>query len=250
MIRNSFVLLNGISNNKELNLWNEGIVDWDSFVRERKISGISKKRKLVYNYHLYQAKQALMLDDSTYFANLLPMKEHWRLYENFKDSCIFLDIETSHVDKGYITCITLYDGYKPMTFVKGHNLDFKTIGEILAKHKMIVTFNGNVFDLPFLRKQFHNLIPNIPCWDLRHSCAKLDMGGGLKQVEKILGIERKNKVVEKMYGGDPIKLWRTYMATGDDYYLELLVEYNQEDTMNLQTIADKIYGMLKENSIS
>ncbi len=30
-----------------------------------------------------------------------------------------------------------------------------------------------------------------------------------------------------------------YRASGDEYYLNLLVEYNEDDVINLKTVADK-----------
>lgn len=246
MIKNSFVLLNGISYGKERQLWKEEIKDWNDFVSHDKIKGISRRRKMVYNYILSEAKSALLDGNTEFFHEFLPRKEHWRMYDYFKDECIFLDIEMSHVSDGYITCITLFDGNNVMTFVKNHNLDFTAIKNLLSKYKMIITFNGNTFDLPFLEKYSPNLIPKVPCWDLRHSCSALGLTGGLKEVEEKLGIKRQNAIVQKMYGGDPLKLWKTYLATGDKYYLDLLVEYNQEDTVNLKFIADKVYWMMKE----
>jgi uncharacterized protein len=249
MIRNSFVFLNGISFLKERNLWKSGIKDWNDFVNQNKIIGISKKRKLVYNYQLHESKRAYYSQDCIYFAKVVPKKYHWRLYDLFKDSCIFLDIEVSSVSQGYITCISLYDGINVMTFVKDHNLDFDIVKSILAKYQMIITFNGNIFDLPFLNKYYPNIIPEIPCWDLRHSCSTLGLNGGLKEVERELGIQRDNKIVEKLHGGDPLKLWKMYLASRDKYYLDILVEYNQEDTINLKFLADKIYNLLKCNLV-
>jgi len=243
MIRSTFILLDGISYGKEKNLWKNGIKDWNNFL-ESKPKGISNKRKVIYDLKLIHAKRELNSDNSNYFCKTLPKKEHWRLYEHFKDECIFLDIETSNVSGGYITCITLYDGNNIMTFVKNFNLDLKRISKILKQYKMIITFNGNVFDLPFLKKYCNNLIPEIPCWDLRHSCQKLGLKGGLKEVEKQLNIKRPNQIVQDLHSGDPIKLWRTFLATGDRYYIELLVEYNQEDTVNLHTLAEKLYSHL------
>jgi len=63
--------------------------------------------------------------------------------------------------------------------------------------------------------------------------------GGLKNIEKEFGIKR-NKIIEKIYNGDPLLLWRMYKGSGDDYYLNLLVEYNEEDIINLKTIADTL----------
>jgi len=36
-----------------------------------------------------------------------------------------------------------------------------------------------------------------------------------------------------------------YRVTGDDYYLKLLVEYNEDDIINLKTIADYCVKKLK-----
>lgn len=246
MIKSTFIFLNGISYGKEKSFWSNGVNDWNAFLSKQEISGLSKKRKIVHNLSIKKANNELRKDNSSYFCRLLPKKEHWRLYDCFEDKCVFMDIETSGVNNGYITCITLYDGFNEMTFVRNFNLDLKRIKQILANYKMIVTFNGNVFDIPFLKKKQKNLIPEIPCWDLRHSCSKLGLKGGLKQIEQQLGIKRPNKIVNDLHGGDPIKLWRTFLATGDKYYIELLVEYNQEDTINLKIIADKIYAVLIE----
>jgi uncharacterized protein YprB with RNaseH-like and TPR domain len=146
--------------------------------------------------------------------------------------------------------MTFYDGINTMTLVKNQNLYPDNIRRILSKFKMIVTFNGNVFDLPFLKKYYNNIIPEMPCWDLRHSCHGIGLKGGLKEIEKELGIKRQNEIVERIKGGDPITLWRTFLATGDAYYLELLVEYNQEDAINLKSIADKTYTRICEKKIT
>jgi uncharacterized protein YprB with RNaseH-like and TPR domain len=50
-----------------------------------------------------------------------------------------------------------------------------------------------------------------------------------------------------MYGGDAIKLWRIFRASGDEYYLNLLVEYNEEDVINLKKISDYVIKKLKTN---
>ena len=61
-----------------------------------------------------------------------------------------------------------------------------------------------------------------------------------------MGIKRQNKIVEKMYGGDPAKLYRMWRGSGDERFLKLLVEYNEEDVINLKQIADHAYSKLKE----
>ena len=40
-----------------------------------------------------------------------------------------------------------------------------------------------------------------------------------------------------------------YKATGDEHYLNLLVEYNEFDIINLKTVAEHCVKKLKENLI-
>jgi len=38
-----------------------------------------------------------------------------------------------------------------------------------------------------------------------------------------------------------------YNATGDEHYLKLLVEYNEEDIVNLKKVAEHCVSQLKKN---
>jgi uncharacterized protein YprB with RNaseH-like and TPR domain len=71
------------------------------------------------------------------------------------------------------------------------------------------------------------------------------LNGGLKKIEKQLNIRRR-QIVEGLYGGDAAQLYRMWRGSGDDYYLRLLVEYNEEDTINLKRIAEHVYRELKK----
>jgi len=249
MIKNTFLILEGISNKTEQNLWNYNIKDWNTFLNTQTIKGINLKRKGYYDRKLKQAISQLYNLNSEYFTNLLPLAEHWRLYEFFKQEAVFLDIETSGVESNsYITVIGLFDGTKTKTMVKDINLDFNVLKKELKNYKLIITFNGNTFDIPFLEKYCPGLFPNIPKIDLRHLCARVDLRGGLKQIEKKLNIKRSNKIVEQLYGGDAIKLWRKWKATGDRYFLNLLVEYNEEDVINLKQIIDIVAFKLENKT--
>jgi uncharacterized protein len=128
--------------------------------------------------------------------------------------------------------------------VHGFNLDNKTLKEELSKYKLLVTFNGSTFDLPFINKKFPGVLPKVPHWDLRHGCAKIGLRGGLKLIEKELGIARGNPIIANMNGGDAVTMWRMFKGSGDDSYLKLLIEYNEEDCINLKSIANKVYEKL------
>jgi len=121
--------------------------------------------------------------------------------------------------------------------IKNINLDYKKLKQELQNYKLFVTFNGSSFDIPFIKKRQPDLLPNIPNFDLYSVTNKVGLKGGLKIVEKTLGIKRK-KIIGDFYGGDALRLWRMYKATGDEHYLKLLVEYNEEDIINLKKIAE------------
>lgn len=245
MIRNSFIFLERIGEEKEKSIWMQGIRNWDDFLRNKKIKGISEKIKPYYNRKIKEARSNLYSLNAQYFYDKLPKSEHWRIYNFFKEDSVFLDIETTGLTEvSDIIIVGLFDGINTKTMVKNINLDFKKLKEELKRYKMIVSFNGSVFDLPFISKYYPNILPKLPHFDLRFACKRIGLTGGLKEIEKKLGIKR-SKIVDKIYGGDVLRLWRMYRATGDDYYLKLLVEYNEEDIINLKTIADYVYEKLK-----
>ncbi len=232
----------------EDNLWSQGINNWDAFIDAGRIKGISPQRKSYYDRKIAEARKALYSFDSSYFKGILPQSEYYRLYDFFKEDCVFLDIETTGLDfrNNDITVIGLFDGINTKTMIKNINLDYKTLKNELKNYKLIVTFNGSSFDVPFINKKYPGLLPDVPNFDIKSVTGRLNLKGGLKEIEKILGIKR-SKIIERFYGGDALTLWRMYQATGDDYYLNLLVEYNEEDAANLKKIAEHCVCQLKNN---
>lgn len=239
MIQNSFIFLERVKRGIEEKLWKQGIYSWDSFLNRDKIHGLGIARKRYYDRKIMQARKALYNFDSAYFKNILPQSEYYRLYDFFKEDCVFLDIETTGLDSKNddITVIGLFDGINTKTMIKNVNLDYKRLKDELKGYKLIITFNGSSFDVPFINKIYPNLLPDIPNFDVKSITDRLNLKGGLKEIERKLGI-RRNKIIEKFYGGDALTLWRMYRATNDDYYLKLLVEYNEEDIINLKKVAD------------
>ena len=248
MITNSFIFLERVGNKLEQNIWENGIKDWDDFLNKINVKGLSKPRKFYYDRKILNARKALYNFDSSYFNDLLPQSEMWRLYEFFREDAIFLDIETTGLSKNNddITVFGLYDGISTKIMIKGVNLNYNELKKELQKYKLIVTFNGASFDIPFIEKRYPGLIPDVPNFDVKSLTSKLGLKGGLKKIERELQIKR-SPIVEKFYGGDALTLWRMYKATGDEYYLNLLVEYNEYDIINLKIVAEKCVRMMKEN---
>jgi uncharacterized protein YprB with RNaseH-like and TPR domain len=246
MIKNSFIFLPGIGNEREKKLWNDGVLDWDDFLNASEIKRINPSKKIFYNQKIHEAKKHLHGYNSSYFTGLLRPIENWRLYDFFKEDAVFLDIETDGLNHwNDITVVGLYDGFETKTMIKDINLNFKALKEELARYKMIITFNGATFDLPFIKKRYPGVLPHIPHFDLRFACRRIGLTGGLKKIEEELGMKRR-ELVRGLDGGDALTLWKMYKGSGDEHYLNLLVEYNEEDIINLKKIANITTRRLKE----
>ncbi len=245
MIRNSFVLLDRVGLEKERAIWESGISDWNSFLAAKQVKSVGARNKSYYDRQLLNAKKQLLAENSQYFSSKLPLSEHWRLYEQFRDDAVFLDIETTGLGRGdAITVVGLYDGHDTKTMIKGINLDYKKLQQEMKKYKLLVTFNGSSFDIPFISRSVK--LPDMPHFDLRFACQRIGLRGGLKNIERQLGIKRSNSIVAALNGGDAAELWRMYRGSGDEHYLNLLVEYNEEDIINLRQLADHAYRELKQ----
>lgn len=238
MIQESFVFLEKCSSTKEQSFREQGISNWREFLSKEKVQGIAPAKKEFYNRKIREAQQALSEDNAAYFVDKLPGKEMWRLYPHFKDDCGFLDIETDTYGK--ITVVGISNYYTTATFVKGFNLEKNLLEKELRKYKILVTFNGGAFDLPKLRKQMQ-LEVKMPHIDLKPLCVKLDLKGGLKEVERILNLKRP----EHLYG-NPVELWKAFHASGDKEYLQLLIDYNSEDIENLKGVMNVVYKRMRE----
>ena len=235
MLRNTFLFLPKVRAATEQRIWSQGIPDWQAFVEAKKVAGFSPERKEQANAKIHEFKAELWNENLNYLSKSLPLSEQWRLYDNFRDEAVFLDIETNGY-YGSITVIGLYDGNETKTFVRGYNLDRALIEKELQKSKMIVTFNGSSFDLPVIEKFFGFQI-HKPHVDLRHVCARIGLNGGLKAIEKVRGIKRAEEV-EGISGSDAVYLWEQFKSTKDTDYLNKLIKYNEEDIINLKPLAD------------
>ena len=129
MITNSFIFLERIGDRLEQNIWKNDIYNWEQFLKRSYVKGISNHRKLYYNRKILSARKALYNLDSSYFLEILPQSEMWRLYDFFREDAVFLDIETTGLSRNDndITMIGLYDGINTKMMIKGINLDINSL---------------------------------------------------------------------------------------------------------------------------
>ncbi|HLC32709.1 MAG TPA: ribonuclease H-like domain-containing protein [Candidatus Nanoarchaeia archaeon] len=237
MLSESFVLLPAVRLTKERAIWNQGISSWQDFLSREKIKGLGTARKERCDNLLRIADRNLRQKNGLYFSNALRFCDQWRLYETFKDEAVYLDIETDGYYGG-ITVVGLSDGVQTKTLVRGFNLDKELLRRELSHYQLLVTFNGKSFDVPVLERYFGFRI-GMPHVDLRFVCAKAGHTGGLKAIEKQLGIKRREEVCA-ISGEDAVYLWEMWKSTGNREYLEKLVIYNEEDILNLRPLSAKM----------
>jgi uncharacterized protein len=234
MITRCFTFLDGISNRKQDIILNQAS-DWNGFL-EVDVKGISKLRKFFYNQKVREARQALLNDDVVFFNKYFKNKDLLHLYDYYEDETCFLDVEINRGREDLIL-VGVYDGFETKQFLKGYNLDKKTLFDYLSRFKVIVTYNGSSFDVPLLKKYFDSKL-NFIHLDLKPLCLSVDLKGGLKEVEKQLGLNR--DLCYSVKPGDPCKIYRAFLVTGDRYYLDLLLNYNEEDCLSLKRIIEFI----------
>ncbi len=246
MIKNTFIHIQGIGELTEKKLWEKGFRTWDDFLDKHRESGLKGQKRQSIREHLVLSKKAFSSYDHSFFENCFPNREKWRLFEYFKDYVVYLDIETTGLsprDSG-ITVIGLYDGIKERAFVMGDNLH--EFADEIAKYKMIITFNGARFDLPFIKQSLNVQLDQIHI-DLLYPLKRLGYSGGLKAIERILGIYRPTDIGD-VDGFEAVSLWFDYQMNGNKRALEKLVKYNLEDTRNLKPLMEFVYDELKEQT--
>ncbi len=242
MLRNTFIHLPGIGYATERRLWTEGITTWDEFLGARKDTGLGPARTRKLEEGLPASFDRLTEGDHRFFRRRLPARESWRAYHDFKDSVAFLDIETTgtEAEGDEITLIGLFDGNTMRSYLEE---EMERFPEDLEQYKLIVTFNGSSFDLPFLKRTFPELRLHQIHIDLRHVLRRLGLKGGLKAIERRVGIERTPQTRD-VRGWDAVYLWRRYLK-GDEEALDILLQYNEEDVVNLKDLVEMAYGGLR-----
>lgn len=150
----------------------------------------------------------------------------------------YLDIETTFA--GSISVIGIYrPDYGTIQLVGGGVTDLN-LYESLSGISTIVTFNGSSFDLPMIRKRLlADLRAEFDHRDLLYVCRRRGLRGGLKVVERMLGIARDTVGVS---GWDAPRLWSRYELYADEASLATLLAYNIEDVVNLAALEAILDG--------
>ena len=95
-MRQTFIHIPGIGRETERGMWASGIRNWDDADRFEKrfgVLGACLEQRL--DDYLPRSRQAIRSRDAGFFRRLSDLGEAWRVFPEFSDQCVYLDIETT-----------------------------------------------------------------------------------------------------------------------------------------------------------
>jgi len=241
MLRSTFCHLPGISQEREKSLWEQGVTDWD----ELEATGHSQL-PLFANHaprstllrELDASRRALEEGDVAFFASRIPKQHHYRLAAAFPQRTVFLDIETTGLSRyyDYLTLVGWSIGSEYFVTLRGEEPD--ALKDALTSAKVLVTFNGTIFDIPFLAQEYAGLDLPFAHVDLRFAARRVGLQGGQKEIERQLGRMRSAEIADVQGQAAPI-LWHRFRR-GDLEAIRTLLSYNHADIEGMRWILDAV----------
>ena len=239
LLRRSFLHLPSISAAGESRLWAEGISDWVDLLRSTPVQlNLFRKGSSPLQLAVEESEEALANGDIAFFARKLPKREFYRIAASFPERCAFLDIETTGLSP-YYDRVTLAGWSVGGTYTA--LVDPSQIEQLkrdLHGPSIVVTFNGSLFDLPFLAKRFKMDWSGLCHVDLRYLAKRVGLTGGQKKIELEIGVIREGTVAG-ISGAEAAALWFDYKE-GDINALRELVRYNHADIEGMKFLFEEV----------
>jgi len=247
MLTRTFLHLTGIGPKREQAFWHDGILSWDDMLKDRDLFDDGPPPPL--ERELALSRQRLAEGNARWFEDRVGHANSWRLAADFDDGRIaYMDIETdgaaaTHLHAGEdapggTTVCSVWDGIRAHVFLRNH--DLHELPQYLNQYKVLCTFNGRLFDMPYLEARFGVGFFKGAHLDLRPITRAVGLTGGLKKIEKHLGIERP-AAIRRYTGYDAVKLWGAFQRGRMDA-LGPLARYNLADAINLQALLRVSYN--------
>lgn len=240
MLRNTFLHLPGVGPKTEARFWSNDWHTWDDLLgvpmHQRPACLLDPQSDTLLRASL----DAYAAQRWRFFEQHLPGGAKWRAFGALRNQAVYVDIETDGSFENAITVLGVYDGAHYHAFVADENLEEGL--DLLEQAALVVTYNGTGFDMPIIRQRFpYNLFNHVHV-DLMWPLRRLGFKGGLKSIERQLGLARSDDTAQ-MSGWDAVVLWREYKR-GSAEALSLLLRYNEEDVRNLMPLMEWVYGQL------
>jgi len=242
LIQGCFRHIKGIGPRTALLLNESGIATWkDCIANQEAIPFNGKRRKRLVD-NIRKSIDHLEAGDIRYFTSSFPASEQWRILAEYLHAATFIDVETTGLSWNYChaSVISAYHRGEIRSFVHGENLDdFLAIAD---EAELLVTFNGNCFDIPFIERTFN--IPSLasPHVDLRWIAWHCGYRGGLKSIEKQMGIRRPPQI-DGIDGFEAVDLYYRWQQ-GDMASRELLIRYCEADVLSTYLVAERVLNAI------
>lgn len=151
---------------------------------------------------------------------------------------LFLDVETTGLSLYYddLTLVGYETNGRFRFYIAGDNP--KELLDAIAAAEVLVTFNGKIFDVPFLQKTFGSVRLPMHHLDLRYAARRVGLVGGQKAIETQLGLKLREGF-EASDGAAAVLLWHRYLR-GDLEALRQLLVYNEADVRGMMFILDRV----------
>lgn len=256
LLQSTFLHLPGVGPRTESRLWRNGFKCWNdlwssleagtsvsevlSGRRQQNLfdSGGGSSKSIAWIDAIDQSKLALTKGEYSFFCENLKPSDHWRMLPDLANEATYLDIETTGLSHHhhYVTVIGALHKGRFHQWVWPQALD--GFYEILSETRLLITFNGSRFDLPFLRRQFPELQEFGAHVDLLYSARSAGLVGGQKAVEEQLKL-RRDPGLHGVDGSDAVADWCAALY-GDRASFSRLLRYNRADVEMLPHIAAAI----------
>jgi len=240
LIETSFLQFTGIGKKTFSKLLDAGYTDWNSIVENpyNLPFGSSMSTRLLVEIREYQAQ--LQNRNIAFFTERLVAEDKWKILLDYYDRISYFDIETNgDIYGNNITVIVCLHKGTIYRYVNSENIE--SFLDILEDVELLVSFNGISFDIPMVQNFFHIRLIPCPHIDLRWVCYHKNLRGGLKSIEKQMGIQRP-KHLDGVDGMDAIVLWHNWIEKNDHASKKLLLEYCEMDVVSLQLLTQKLIG--------
>lgn len=241
MIDRCFQHIEGIGPKTEEMLFERGFTCWDDCLCRSNDLPLGGKRRSGFLAAIERSIDAWQRDDIAYLAAAFPPSQQWRLLTVYWDRATFFDIETTGLSRYYHhpTVIASYHNGALRAYCHGEDID--EFLDVLEDAELLVSFNGNSFDLPFV-ESFFNIPPvDVPHLDLRWIAYHRGYRGGLKNIEHQLGYRRPGSIAD-VDGLMAVYLYHRWQA-GDALARERLINYCQADVSSLRHLAAVMAGL-------
>lgn len=176
------------------------------------------------------------------------------------ENSVVLDIETTGLSRKYNSifligvCTIKKDTEVKLFFAEDLEEEYKVLKSIEPYlNKNIITFNGNTFDIPFIKEKFdfYNMnFPDVRGFDLYKYVKNYKHILNLKNykqksIEEYVGIQRD----EFISGGEVVKAYENYLTNKDYENFKDVIIHNKDDIVGLTNSLKIVEEIENINSI-